>query len=212
MPRDVSDPDAYFTEDRFPDLREYHYDPDLNYAFVNRVTGGVVPKDFIPAVEKGVRERMNQGVVAGYQVQDVICELSGGKAHQVDSSEMAFKTAGNMGFKKVFEQAAPVLLEPIVILKVTCPKDTVGDIVGDLNCRGQIEGMDEGPGGSQVIRAKASLASLTTYGRTLAAMTGGQGQFTWDPSHYEMVSPDEQARIVNASRADANHGSSRSKP
>ena len=107
-------PEEFFTKERFASLRQFHYDPVLNYAFVDRVTGGSVPNNFIPAVEKGVKERMEQGVIAGYQVQDVACELFFGKDHPVDSNETAFRTAASMCFRDVFQKAKPVLLEPIV--------------------------------------------------------------------------------------------------
>jgi elongation factor G len=192
-------PEEYFTKERFVSLRRFHYDPDRNYCFVDRVTGGTVPNNFIPAVEKGIYERMERGVVAGYQVQDVVCELFFGKDHPVDSNETAFKTAASMCFREVFQQARPALLEPIVDLEITVPGEKLGDITSDLNTRrGRVEGMDSAAGGFQIIRAKAPLAEVMTYARALSSMTGGQGSFTLDFSHYEMVPPNEQAKIVAA--------------
>ena len=192
-------PEEYFVKDRFPSMRAYHYDPALNYAFVDRVTGGSVPNNFIPAVEKGIRERMEMGVLAGYQVQDVSCELFFGKDHPVDSNETAFRTAGRMCFKNVFSEAKPVLLEPIVTAEITVPGDKLGDITSDLNGRrGRVEGMDGLPGGFQVVRAKVPLAEMMTYARNLSSMTGGQGSFTMELSHYDMVPPNEQTKIVAA--------------
>jgi len=200
VPHEI-DPEEYFTKARFESMRNYHYDSDLNYAFVDRVTGGTVPNNFIPAVEKGIRERMQQGVLAGYQVQDVSCELFFGKDHPVDSNETAFKTAASMCFRDVFMNAKPALLEPIIQVEINVPDDKLGDITSDLNSRrGRVEGMDGLPGGFQVIRAKAPLAEFMTYARSLSSMTGGQGSFTMELSHYEMVPPNEQAKIVAASK------------
>jgi elongation factor G len=200
LPHNIK-PEEYFTKTRFESLREYHYDPALNYCFVDRVTGGSVPNNFIPAVEKGIRERMEKGVVAGYQVQDVVCELFFGKDHPVDSNETAFKTAASMCFREVFQKAKPVLLEPIVNLEITVPGEKLGDITSDLNGRrGRVEGMDGAAGGYQIIHAKAPLAEMMTYARSLSSITGGQGSFTMELSHYEMVPPNEQAKIVAAAK------------
>ena len=197
-PQNVN-PEEYFTKERFLSMREYKYDPDLNYCFVDRVTGGSVPNQFIPAVEKGIKERMTQGVVAGYQVQDVVCELFFGKDHPVDSNETAFKTAASMCFKKVFSEAKPALLEPIVQLEIVVPGEKLGDITSDLTTRrGRMEGMDSGPGGFQILKAKAPLSEVMTYSRSLSSMTGGQGSFTFEFSHYEAVPPNEQAKIIAA--------------
>ena len=195
------DPEEYFTKQRFESMRAYHFDPELNYAFVDRVTGGSVPNNVIPAVEKGIKERMIQGVIAGYQVQDVACELFFGKDHPVDSNETAFKTAARMCFRDVFAQAKPALLEPIVQIDITIPDDKLGDITSDLNSRrGRVEGMEGAPGGFQVIRAKAPLAEVMTYARSLSSITGGQGSFSLELSHYEMVPPNEQSKIVAAAQ------------
>ncbi len=194
-------PEEYFTADRFPSLRHYHYDATNNFCFIDRVTGGSVPNNFIPAVEKGVKERMEKGVIAGFHVQDVVVELFFGKDHPVDSNETAFKTAASMCFREVFKQAKPSLLEPIVNMEITVPGDKLGDITSDLNTRrGRMEGMDGAPGGFQVIRAKAPLAEVMTYARSLSSMTGGQGSFSMEFSHYEMVPPNEQQKIVAAAK------------
>ncbi len=198
IPRDI-DPEEYFTKKRFESMRKYHYDPDLNFAFIDRVTGGSVPNNFIPAVEKGVRQRMAQGVIAGNQVQDVSCELFFGKDHPVDSNETAFKMAASLCFRNVFKDAKPVLLEPIVHLEITVPGDKLGDVTSDLSSRrGQMEGMDGAPGGFQVVKAHAPLAEVMTYARALSSMTGGQGSFSMELSHYEIVPPNEQAKIIAA--------------
>ncbi len=194
-------PEEYFTKDRFLSLRSYHYDPVLNYAFIDRVSGGSVPNQYIPAVEKGVKERMEKGVLAGFQVQDVSVELYFGKDHPVDSNESAFKTAGSYCFKEIFNQAKPTLLEPIVTIDITVPAEKLGDITSDLNGRrGRVEGMDNAGAGFQTIRAKVPLSEVMTYARSLSSMTGGQGSFTIEPSHYEPMPPNEQAKVVAAAK------------
>jgi elongation factor G len=198
LPHDI-DPDEYFTKKRFESMRAFHYDPELNSCFVDRITGGSVPNNFIPAIEKGIRERMERGVIAGFQVQDVVCELFFGKDHPVDSNETAFKMAASMCFREVFKEARPSLLEPIVNMEITVPGDKLGDISSDLTSRrGRMEGMDGAPGGFQILKAKAPLAEVMTYARSLSSLTGGQGSFTMEISHYELVPPNEQAKIVAA--------------
>lgn len=196
------DPAEYFVRgDRFPSLREFHYDPDLNSCFIDRVTGGTVPNQFIPAVEKGVKERLTKGCLAGFQIQDVVVELYFGKDHPVDSNESAFKTAASMCLREVFNQARPVLLEPIAELEIVVPSDKIGEITSDLNSRrGRMDGMEEMSGGCTLIRAHAPLAEVMTYARALSSMTGGQGSFTLNFGHYEMVPPNEQQKIVSAAK------------
>ena len=211
LTRDLGEPDEFFIKANFENLRSFHYDDDLNYSFIDRVTGGSVPNNFIPAVEKGVRERMEQGVIAGFQVQDCTCELYFGKDHPVDSNETAFKTAANRCFREVFLQASPVLLEPIVKLEITVPDAFLGDITSDLNTRrGRMEGMDNAGGGFQVVLAKVPLAEVTTYSRSLSSMTGGEGSYSYEFSHYEQVPPQEQSKIVAAAakRSDDDGGES----
>ena len=198
IPMDV-DPEEYFVKDRFESLRSFKYNEELNYAFVDRISQGSIPNNFIPAIEKGIVERMSQGVLAGFQVEGVIVELYFGKDHPVDSNETAFKTAASHCFKQEFMKAKPALLEPIVLIEITVPDDKLGDITGDLNGRrGRVEGMDGLPGGFQVIRAKVPLAEVMTYARSLSSMTGGQGSFSLEFSHYELVPPNEQGKIVAA--------------
>lgn len=148
------DPESYFTRERFPGLREFHYDPAINFAYMDCVSGGSVPNQFIPAVEKGVREEMERGILAGCPMQDVAVALFFGKDHPVDSNEAAFRTAGAHCFRETALQAKPALLEPIVHLEVTVPAEKLGDVTSDLNTRrGRMEGLDLLPGGLQVIRA-----------------------------------------------------------
>ena len=200
LPQEI-DPETYFTRDRFESLRNHHYDASLNFAFLDCVTGGSVPNQFIPAVEKGIRERMERGVIAGFQVQDLAVALFFGKDHPVDSNEAAFRTAASNCFRDIFKQARPSLLEPVMHLEITVPGDKLGDITSDLNTRrGRMEGMDSLPGGMQVVHARAPLAELMTYARSLSSMTGGQGSYTMDFSHYEPVPPNEQHKIISAAQ------------
>lgn len=191
--------EEYCTKARFENMRTFHYHPERNYVFVDRISGGSVPNQFIPAVEKGILERMEKGVIAGFTVQDVCVELFFGKDHPVDSNENAFRTAGSMCFKQEFALAKPVLLEPVVRIEITVPGDKFGDITSDLNGRrGRVEGMDSAPGGYQTIVAKVPLAEVTTYARSLSSVTGGRGSFTMEMSHYEPMPANEQAKIVAA--------------
>lgn len=191
--------EEYCTKARFESMRTYHYHPERNYVFVDRISGGSVPNQFIPAVEKGILERMEKGVIAGFLVQDVCVELFFGKDHPVDSNENAFRTAGSMCFKQEFSLAKPVLLEPVVKIEITVPGDKFGDITSDLNGRrGRVEGMDSAPGGFQTIVAKVPLSEVTTYARSLSSVTGGRGSFTMELSHYEPMPANEQAKIVAA--------------
>lgn len=167
------------------------------FNFVDAVKGGTIPNQFIPAVEKGVREQMDRGVVSGNQVVDVEVEVFFGKDHPVDSSEQAFKTAAASAFRKAFEAARPALLEPIVNIEITVPADKFGDISADLSTRrGHITGMDTLPGNVQIIRAEIPLAEVLTYASQLKSMTGGQGSFTMDFKSHEPVPANVQQQIV----------------
>jgi elongation factor G len=155
--------------------------------FVNAIKGGVIPGGFIPAVEKGVREAMRSGTVAGYPIQDVRVKLFDGQHHSVDSSEMAFKIAGSMAFKDAMENAQPTLMEPIMTATVTVPEEYVGDVIGDLNSRrGRPLGME--PKGSVTeIKAEVPMAEMLDYAPDLRAITGGQGEYSMDLARYEEV-------------------------
>jgi elongation factor G len=172
------------------------------FQFVDKVVGGVVPKQFIPAVEKGVRETMDQGVIAGYPVVDVRCALVFGKYHPVDSSEAAFKTAGSVGFKAAFSQASPVLLEPVMHVEVTVPSEFAGDIMGDLNTRrAHIHGMTpDGP--NTVVQASVPQSEMLRYATDLRSMTQGRGTYTMKVSHYDPVPAHVQQKIVNERKKD----------
>jgi elongation factor G len=155
--------------------------------FVNAIKGGVIPGGFIPAVEKGVREAMRSGTVAGYPIQDVKVTLFDGQHHSVDSSEMAFKIAGSMAFKDAMERAQPTLMEPIMTVTVTVPEEYVGDVIGDLNSRrGRPLGM-EPKGTVTEIKAEVPMAEMLDYAPDLRAITGGQGEYSMDLARYEEV-------------------------
>ncbi|HVX14887.1 MAG TPA: elongation factor G [Pirellulales bacterium] len=178
----------YATKANFPSMREYHYDAAHNFLWVDSIVGGTIPNNFLPAVEKGFKERMERGVIAGYKVQNVGVEVHFGKHHPVDSSEAAFKTAGSMVFRNVFQQAKPSLLEPIVTMHITVPSEKLGDINSDMSGRrGRVLGMDSAGGDLQTVTAEVPLAEVTTYARALSSMTGGQGSFTMEFNRYEVV-------------------------
>jgi elongation factor G len=172
------------------------------FEFVNQIKGGVIPSGFIPAVEKGVVEAMQQGVVAGYPLRDVKVTLYDGSYHSVDSSEMAFKVAGSMAFKKAAEQAQPTLLEPIMLAQVVVPEDAVGDVIGDLNGRrGRPLGME--PKGSMTeIKAEVPMAEMLNYAPDLRSITGGRGEYTMDFARYEEVPAHLAQKVVSAARTE----------
>jgi elongation factor G len=168
------------------------------FNFVDAVKGGVIPNQYIPAVEKGVREQMEKGVVSGNQVVDVEVEVYFGKHHDVDSSEQAFKTASANAFRKAFNAARPALLEPIVSIEISVPAEKFGDITADLSTRrGHITGMDALPGNIQVIRADLPLSEVLTYASQLKSMTAGQGSYTMEFKSYEPVPGNVQQLIVD---------------
>jgi len=167
------------------------------FSFVNAVKGGVIPNQFIPAVEKGVRERLEKGVISGNHVVDVEVEVYFGKDHPVDSSEQAFKTAADRAFRDAFEKARPALLEPIVAVEVSAPSSFFGDLSADMATRrGHITGMDTLSGGLQTIQADVPLAEMLSYASTLKSMTSGQGSFTMELKGYEPVPANIQQQIV----------------
>ena len=178
-------------------LRIEPLDRGQGFEFVNEVFGGTIPGQFIPAVEKGVRELLDQGVIAGYPVQDVRVIVYDGKHHPVDSKEVAFKAAGKYAFKDAILKAKPALLEPIVNMEVTIPESNVGTITGDLSGkRGRIQGTDILPGGMAQVKAQAPLAEVMQYQSQLKSVTGGQGSFIMELSHYEPVPPQVQQQIA----------------
>lgn len=167
------------------------------FEFENKIVGGVVPREYVPAVEDGVREALETGVVAGYPMVDVKVTLYDGSYHDVDSSEMAFKIAGSMALRDGARKAKPVLLEPVMRVEVTTPEDFMGDVMGDLNSRrGRIEGMDQ-RGNSQVIRALVPLAEMFGYATDLRSATQGRAVYTMFFSHYDEVPPNIAEEIVS---------------
>jgi elongation factor G len=162
--------------------------------------GGVIPKQYIPAVEKGIAEAAQEGALAGYPVIDFKVDLVDGSYHTVDSSEMAFKIAGSMAFKKAVLEAKPTLLEPIMLMEIVVPDDCMGDVIGDLNSkRGRVLGM-ETKGKKQIIKANVPQAEVLRYAPDLRAMTAGRGMFTMSFSHFEEVPAALQEKIIEASR------------
>lgn len=191
-------PEEFVTKDRFPSMKEFHYDDHHNFLWVNSVVGGAIPSNFLPAIEKGFKERLARGVIAGQMVQDVAVEVHFGKYHDVDSSEAAFKTAGSMAFRNVFQEARPALLEPIVKMEITVPESNVGDVYSDMSGRGgRVQGADAAGGGYQTVFAEVPLREVTTYARTLSSMTGGQGSFTMDFSHYDVMPGNIQQEVIS---------------
>lgn len=173
------------------------------YEFVNKIVGGAIPKEYIPAVDAGIQGAMQTGVLAGYQVVDVKVTLYDGSYHEVDSSEMAFKIAGSQAFKEAMRKADPVILEPIMKVIVIVPEDYMGDVIGDLNSRrGQIQGM-EARGSVQQITASVPLSEMFGYSNDLRSKTQGRGQYSMEPSHYIEV-PKSISEKIMSSRAKTN--------
>jgi elongation factor G len=166
------------------------------FEFHNKVVGGAIPRNFIPAVEKGVVEALQEGVLSGCPVVDLRVTVYDGSYHTVDSSEMSFKIAASMGFKKAMESASPVLLEPIMTVEVSTPDESVGAVIGDLNSRrGRIVGVTA-KGTSEVIKAVVPLAEMLKYEPSLKSLTGGRGTYTMEFSSYEEVPRDLAGRLI----------------
>jgi elongation factor G len=169
------------------------------YEFVDKIVGGVIDQSLRPSVDKGVHTELERGIIAGYPIVDVRVSLVDGKTHPVDSKDIAFQIAGREVFKKAFEQASPILLEPVVDLKVTVPDEYTGDIMGDLSSRrGKISGMNP-EGKYQTISAKVPEAEIQTYSTTLRSLTQGRGFFSKTFSHYETVPAELAKKIIEAS-------------
>jgi elongation factor G len=166
------------------------------FEFADQSKGGVIPHQFIPAVEKGVQQVIDSGAVAGYPMQDLRVVVYDGKHHAVDSKEVAFVSAGRKAFLDALEKARPIVLEPIVNVEIICPETCMGDITGDLSGkRGQITGTDSLGAGTCAIRGLAPLAELNGYANRLKSVTGGQGSYSMSLSHYEAVPPNVQAQL-----------------
>ena len=165
--------------------------------FIDRVVGGAVPKNYIPAAEKGLREAAARGYLAGYPATDFSCAIFDGSYHDVDSSEMAFKIAASIAFKKCMEQANPILMEPVMNVEVTVPEDCLGDVMGDFNSRrGRIMGIDS-EGKLQIVKAQCPLSEMFRYAIILRSMTSGRGSFSMEYSHYEEVPGDIAKKVID---------------
>ena len=170
------------------------------YEFVDAIVGGAIPRQFIPAVDKGIQESAARGYLAGYPVVDFKVTLYDGTFHTVDSSEMAFKVAGSLAFKKAMEQCKPILLEPIALITVSIPDENMGDIIGDLSSRrGKVLGSDS-QGGVTEVKAHVPMSEVLTYSQTLSSMTGGQGMFTMEFDHYEEAPPPVAEKVIAESQ------------
>jgi elongation factor G len=175
--------------------------PGSGFEFVDRIVGGAIPRNYIPAVEKGVREAMAAGYLAGYAMVDVRVTLYDGSYHDVDSSDMAFKIAASMGFKNAVEKAKPVLLEPVMNMEVSVPDECMGDVIGDLNSRrGKVLGMDT-KGHTQIIKSKVPMAEVLKYAPDLRSITSGRGEFHMEFSHYEELPPHLAEKVVKEAKA-----------
>jgi elongation factor G len=172
-------------------------EPGSGISFENDIVSGVIPREFIPSVEKGVREAAEGGVIAGYPVTDVKVRLYDGSYHEVDSNEMAFKMAGSMAFKEGIQRGAPVLQEPIMKVEAVVPEEFVGDIMGQINARrGEILGMEARPGNAQAVRAMVPLAEMFGYATDLRSATQGRGVFTMEFDHYARVAESVARAII----------------
>jgi len=173
--------------------------PGTGFEFVDAIKGGVVPREYIPAVEKGVNETLKAGVLAGYPVVDVKVTLHFGSYHEVDSNENAFKMAASMGFKDGMRAASPALLEPIMAVEVETPEEKMGDVMGDLSSRrGVIQGMDDLPGGGKAIRAEVPLAEMFGYSTTLRSLTQGRATYTMEFKHYAEAPKNVAEAVISA--------------
>ncbi len=178
---------------------EISANPGKGYEFEDKIVGGVIPQQYRPAVDKGIQEAMEKGVLAGYPLIDVKIVLYDVSFHNVDSSEMAFKIAGSLAFKKGAQEAGLVLLEPIMNMLVKVGKDHVGDVMGDLNSRrGKVMGMDS-DAKAEIINAQVPMSEILEYATDLTSMTGGRGMFTVEHSHYEEVPAQYTEKVIAAS-------------
>ena len=172
-------------------------EPGSGIIFEDAIVGGVIPREYIPAVEKGIRESADAGIVAGYPVVDVKIRLYDGSFHEVDSNEMAFKMAASLAFKEGVHRAAPILQEPVMKVEVVVQEEYLGDIIGQINARrGEIQGIDIRPGGAQAVRAMVPLGEMFGYATNLRSATQGRGSFTMEFDHYAQVSASVAKEIM----------------
>ena len=177
-------------------IKVYPREPGAGFEFKNSIVGGAIPKEYIPKIEEGVKEAMNNGPIAGYQVVDVGVELYDGSYHEVDSSEMAFKIAASMAFREAAKKAAPVLLEPVFKVEVTVPEEYMGDVIGDISSRrGRIEGSDMNAG-AVAVRAMVPLSEMFGYATDLRSKTQGRGVYVMQFDHFEKL-PDSLLEKIN---------------
>ncbi len=177
----------------------------MGYEFENKIVGGSIPKEYIPSVDKGIREAIETGVLAGYPVVDIKVQLVDGSYHDVDSSEMAFKIAGSMAIKDALRRSHPMLLEPVMAVEVVTPEEFMGDVMGDLSARrGHIEGMEQ-RSNAQVIRAKVPLSAMFGYSTDLRSRTQGRAVYTMQFSAYERVPKSVAEEIVAKVGGDVSH-------
>jgi elongation factor G len=198
FPAEIS-AEEFATKSRFPSMKSVHFDAEHHFMWVDSIVGGSIPGNFMPAIEKGFKERIARGVIAGYPIYNVAVEVHYGKHHPVDSSEAAFKIAAAMAFKQVYMNARPCLLEPIVRLNVSVPTECVGDIYADTSSKGgRVLGSDSASGGFQVIRCELPLREVMHYSRTLSSLTAGQGSYTTELAAYEVMSPLTQQQYLRS--------------
>jgi elongation factor G len=169
---------------------------------VNDIFGGAIPKNYIPAIEKGIKDAASRGYLAGFPMVDFKVVLYDGSYHDVDSNDMSFQMAGRIAFRKAMEQAKPTILEPIMHVEITVPDEFAGSIMGDLNARrGRIQGMDN-KGGNTIVKAEVPMSEMLTYGVDLTAMTQGRGSFNMEMHHYDVVPGQLQEKIIEKAKAD----------
>jgi elongation factor G len=167
------------------------------FEFVNKIVGGAIPKEYIPAIEKGVKEALEAGVIAGYPVVDIKVSVVDGSYHEVDSSEIAFKVAASQTMKEALRRAKSYLKEPIMAVEIVTPENFMGDVIGDINRRrGRVEGMEPSPGGTQTIRVQVPLSEMFGYATDLRGMTQGRASFSMEPSHYEQVPRNVEEELI----------------
>jgi elongation factor G len=176
---------------------KWRFDKDHRMLFIDKIVGGAIPREFVPPIEAGIKEAMDNGVLAGYEMVDIAVVVEDGSYHDVDSSEMAFKIAGSMAFKEACHRAQPKLLEPVMRVEVVVPDEYMGDVIGDLNARrGRIQGM-ESRGGSQIIRSEVPLAEMFGYATDIRSRTQGRGSFSMHFSHYEQTPAQVSEEVIS---------------
>ncbi|MBI1872053.1 elongation factor G, partial [Candidatus Collierbacteria bacterium] len=170
------------------------------YVFNNKIVGGVVPREFVPAIEKGVKEALSNGIIAGYPVVDIEVDVVDGSYHEVDSSEMAFKIAGSMAVQDAVRAAKPVILEPIMKVEVTTPEEYLGDIIGDISSRrAQIQGTIQ-RGNARVVIAATPLSEMGSYATVIRSLTAGRASYYMEPSHYEILPDNLAAKLLKVNQ------------